>query len=342
MRPALIIILLLLSPGRYAADGQLLYQKHCAVCHGVDGQGGVGIPLALASFQAQASDEYLARTIRHGRPGRIMPPFRQLSAAEIAAIIGQIRSWQPTIKPPVYQDTAVAGNAINGKKLFDQHCSSCHGANAIGGKGTGVMFSRPHDLPIVPPALNNSGFLAAASDAMIRNVIEQGRGNTPMPAASSLGLVASQINDIVAYIRGLQPPAEQDISQEPAILVADSSYSYDETITRVKAAAVGMNFRLIRDQALDSGLVPEGKESKRQMMVYFCNFQFLYDALAIDPRVGLFLPCRVTVIETTDGQVKVMSINPKRLSQIFNNNELDQACEEMYRLYESILDEATL
>ena len=152
-----------------------------------------------------------------------------------------------------------------------------------------------------------------------------------MPAASSLGVSAPQINDIVAYIRSLQPPHIKDLADEPAALIADSPYSYDETITRVKAAAVGMNFRLIRDQALDGGLVPEAKESKRHMMVYFCNFQFLYDALAIDPRVGLFLPCRVTVIETADGQVKVMSINPKRLSHIFNNNELDQACDEMYK-----------
>jgi cytochrome c oxidase cbb3-type subunit III len=242
----------------------------------------------------------------------------------------------------VYNHDAVQGNAVTGKKLFDQHCSSCHGVDAVGGRGTGVMFSRPHDLPIVPPALNNSGFLASTTDAMIHTIIEQGRSNTPMPAARSLGISAQQIDDIVRYIRSLQPPQIPDTRNEPAVLVADSSYSYDETISKVKAAAVGMNFRLIRDQALDDGLVAESKESKRQMMVYFCNFKFLYDALAIDPRVGLFLPCRVTVIETADGQVKVMSINPKRLSHIFNNNELDQACDEMYKLYASILEEATL
>jgi len=38
----------------------------------------------------------------------------------------------------------------------------------------------------------------------------------------------------------------------------------------------------------------------------------------------------------------VMSINPKRLSHLFNNAELDRACDEMYKLYEEILEEATL
>ena len=64
-------------------------------------------------------------------------------------------------------------------------------------------------------------------------------------------------------------------------------------------------------------------------------------ALALDPRVGLFLPCRVTVVER-DGKVLVMSINPKRLSHLFNNAELDRACEEMFQVYSDILEEATL
>lgn len=342
MRMSVFITLLLLPLVLKAVDGSALYQHNCAVCHGVDGQGGVGVPLALATFQAQSSDSYLALSIRLGRPGRIMPAFNQLADAEINALIKHLRSWQPTIKPPLYDATPINADAAKGKLVFTQYCSRCHGINAVGGKGTGVRFSRDHDLPIMPPALNNSGFLAAASDHMLRKIITEGRTATPMPAAASLGVSAAQIDDIVSYLRSLQPTPVASDNTEPAALVMASPYSYAETIAKVKAAAVGMNFRLIRDQQLDSGLVPEGSESKRQMMIYFCNFKFLYDALAIDPRVGLFLPCRVTVIETTDGTVKVMSINPKRLSHLFNNNELDQACEAMYKLYQSILEEATL
>ncbi|MEJ2053305.1 MAG: DUF302 domain-containing protein, partial [Calditrichaceae bacterium] len=74
---------------------------------------------------------------------------------------------------------------------------------------------------------------------------------------------------------------------------------------------------------------------------YFCNFNMLNEALAIDPRVGLFLPCRVTVVEH-HGKVQVMSINPKTLSHLFNNQELDQICGRMETLYQDILEEATL
>ena len=342
MRNFFLSLLLFTSCQLHAADGAALYRTQCAVCHGMDGSGGVGVPLSLATFQAQSSDEYLIQTIRRGRPGRIMPAFPQFSASEVLSLIKHIRSWQPDIKPAQYPTTAITGDKVRGEKLYQQHCSQCHGVNAEGGHGTGVMFSRSHTLPIMPPALNNSGFMASASDAMLHRIISQGRDKTPMPAAKVSGIKSDQINHIIVYLRSLQPRPLLTANNEPAILEVTSPYSYEETINKVKAAAVGMNFRLIRDQALDSGLVPAGDESKRQMIIYFCNFEFLYDALAIDPRVGLFLPCRVTVVASKTGVVKIMSINPKHLSQMFNNSELDAACESMHKLYQSILEEAIL
>ncbi len=336
--------LLLISINSYAVDGNQLYDDNCAICHGSHGTGGVGIPLSLPEFIQQTPVEYLKRSIRFGRPGRVMPAFPHLSDDEIQAIVQHIQSWNPDTPGPDWNETPVIGDASKGKQLYNRFCSECHHENGAGGRGTGVMFSRPKELPIIAPALGNAGFLQSASDHMIKTIILQGRVHTPMPSAARLKLSESDVNHIVSYIRSLQTPlqsTQQTPEEEPAALIYESSYSFDETIQNVKRAAVGMNFRLIRDQRLDNGFVSEDQEDKHYMMVYFCNFKFLYDALALDPRVGLFLPCRVTVIEQ-QGKVKVMSINPKRLSRLFNNNELDQACEEMHKLYTSILEEATL
>jgi cytochrome c oxidase cbb3-type subunit III len=160
------------------------------------------------------------------------------------------------------------------------------------------------------------------------------------------GLSESDIDNVVSYVRSFATtataqPATTAVEAEPAMLVMESPYSLEETVESVKRAAVGKNFRLIRDQILEDGLFPAEQQNTRQVMVYFCNFNFLNDALALDPRVGLFLPCRVTVIEH-EGKVLVMSINPKRLSHLFNNAELDRACDEMHKLYAEILEEATL
>lgn len=325
-----------------APDGARLYNQLCAACHGDAGDGGVGVPLRLPAFQEGVSDAYLKQTIRLGRPGRVMPGFDHLSKAEVEAIVEHIRGWHDGDRP-VFSPARIEGDVQRGARLFSQHCAQCHGEQGQGGQGTGVTFSRPRDLPIIAPALNNPGFLAAASDAMIKATLMQGREGTPMVSFREQGLSEEQINDLVAYVRSFEGehtdpvPRVEDI--EP-VLVYDSPYGLEETVEAVERAAVGKNFRLIRRQKLEEGLFPEGEENDRQVIVYFCNFNFLYDALTVDPRVGLFLPCRVTVVEQ-EGQVKVMSINPKRLSVLFNNERLDEACDEMHRIYTDILEEAT-
>ena len=163
-----------------------------------------------------------------------------------------------------------------------------------------------------------------------------------MPAASQFNLNDTDINNLVSYIRSFQQTmvSGEQIREEPPIITYRSPYSFSETIERIKRAAVGNKFKLIRDQALDSGFVAQHQESKTETIVYFCNYELIYDAMAIDPRVGMFLPSRITVIDQ-DGKVQAMSINPKRLSQLFNNDALDEACEQMHDTYSTILQEAT-
>jgi cytochrome c oxidase cbb3-type subunit 3 len=326
-----------------APDGGQLYATHCAVCHGDKGTGGVGIPLALPSFLESVDDAFLRKTIRHGRPGRVMPAFPALSDAQLNAIVGFIRGWSG--KPvPVFTYESLKGNPEHGRALYASYCARCHGAEGEGGKGTGVTFSRRRDLPIIAPALNNPGFLAAASDEMIRHTLEYGREGTPMRSFLVQGLSEEDINDLVSYVRSFSgEPVATDhvVGTDSPVLVADSPYTLEETIENLRQSIISQNFQLIRTEYLEHGLVEEGKEDKRQVVLHFCNFKFLYEALAIDPRVGLFLPCRITVVQV-DGKVQVMTINPMYLSHLFNNNELDDACRQMTAVYRAIIEDATL
>ena len=344
MKKQILTLMLLLSASVvYAApDGGVLFHKHCAVCHGDDGKGGVGVPLSLSSFIDTVSDEYLRQTIRLGRPGRIMPAFPLLSDVQINAIVEHMRGWSDA--PAVTHDTEpVKGNAKHGEELFANYCEQCHGKNGKGGTGTGVTFSRKRELPIIAPALNNSGFLAAATDTMIRDTLIYGREGTPMTSSLVTGLSEEDINDLVSYIRSFESQQQEASKAEPveAVITAESPYTIDETVENLKNAIADQNFTLIRTDFVEHGFVEEGKENKKQVVLHFCNFNFLFQALAIDPRVGIFLPCRVTVTET-GGKVQVATINPMRLSSLFNNDELQAACEEMTGIYETIIEDAVL
>lgn len=327
-----------------APNGAKLYKQHCAACHGTQGKGGVGVPLALPDFQGGVSDEFLERSIRFGRPGRIMPAFSKLDDAQVKAIVKHLRQWT-SAKPPEWSPQRIKGNRAKGKLIYKQYCAACHGENGEGGTGTGVTFSRARDLPIIAPALNNGGFLLSASDQMIKKTLMQGRRGTPMKSFLKQGLTEEDINDTVAYVRSFSnnplPIQTQLRDVEKTTLMYESPYDLQTTVENIKKAAIGKNFRIIRTQALNHGLVPKEKESKKQVIIYFCNFQLLNSALKIDPRVGLFLPCRVTAVEH-EGKVMVLTINPKRLSRLFNNYELNKLCSSMYDIYLSIIEEAIL
>ncbi len=349
MRVLVLVFLLALSAAASSApDGGELYARHCAACHGDTGGGGVGVPLSLPSFLESVDDRFLQLTIRHGRPGRVMPAFNALSDAQIAAIVAFVRGWSD--KPaPKYSMTPVKGDPVHGKALYAKYCASCHGANGEGGKGTGVTLSRKRDLPIIAPSLSNPGFLAAASDEMIRHTLQLGREGTPMRSFLVQGLSEQDIDDVVSFVRSFEKNevavkganARASARTEDKILVVESSYSLEETVENLEDALISQNFVHIRTDTLEHGLVAEEDENPRQVILHFCNFKFLFEALTVDPRVGLFLPCRVTVTER-EGRVEVSTINPKYLSHLFNNTELDTYCTRMRDVYLEILEDATL
>lgn len=99
---------------------------------------------------------------------------------------------------------AAADNAIaKGKAIFDENCSVCHQADAIGKPG-------------VAPSLTNPELLHNASDKFLMATIRDGRVDTAMPPFAYLGRRA--IRNVVAFLRShsTQPSRAAEIDAEPA------------------------------------------------------------------------------------------------------------------------------
>lgn len=85
----------------------LLFQKHCARCHGSDGRGGAeaAIDLSAADVQARLSEASIAKTISQGKPP--MPGFAaELDAAQIEALVGYVRGLGARPGPTGLDDAA--------------------------------------------------------------------------------------------------------------------------------------------------------------------------------------------------------------------------------------------
>ncbi|MGV6827285.1 MAG: c-type cytochrome [bacterium] len=324
-----------------APNGHLLYEEHCSGCHRYMGEGGIGLPLN-GSKMRRLTDDYLIKTIRYGRPGRVMPSFQYLSDAQVDAIVAHIRDWSGPSEVS-NDDVRIAGDKTAGEPLFKKHCALCHGEDGKGvGQGTGVTMSRERSFLVMPPAISNPGFLVAASDNIIKETIVHGRTRTAMPAFGQL-LSDQQINDIVAYVRGFEngePVKRESMGIFPTYII-ESPYEFDETVNNINQALTGSNFRLFPQRVLEEGLTDEFSHNIKQVSVRFCNFKRLYRLINTEPRLGVALPCRITVIER-EGKVLLVAPNLLLLSDLFNNDELRAQAEIMDEMVRDILDEATL
>ena len=84
------------------SEGQAVFERTCASCHGVDGKGlpGVFPPLAGSEYLA-ADPERAIAIVLHGLRGPIvvdgrrydgvMPPMNQLDDADVAAVLNYVR-----------------------------------------------------------------------------------------------------------------------------------------------------------------------------------------------------------------------------------------------------------
>lgn len=60
-----------------------------------------------------------------------------------------------------------------------------------------------------------------------------------------------------------------------------------------------------------------------------CNPPFAYQALQLEEKIGLLLPCNVIVQETTDGKVEAAAIDPVASMQTVGNPRLTAVAEQV-------------
>jgi len=178
-------------------EGETLYRRYCALCHGPDGEGyAADNAPALANEQwlRTATDEFITTAIADGRPGTPMSAWSQrhggpLTDDQVANILAHLRGWQRHPQTAV-SSTPVQGNVLRGRTIYRVQCARCHGT-----RGEGVSAV----------SLANPKLLATASDGFLEYAVTHGRSGTPMPSFEN-DLTSSQIDDVVAFMEALTSP----------------------------------------------------------------------------------------------------------------------------------------
>lgn len=138
----------------------------------------------------------------------------------------------------------------------------------------------------------------------------------------------------------LATPATAE-NEEPLLNVFLGGKNIEQASELLTQALSNHNYTFVRQQSIDSRLVPVGLETRFVRIIYFCNFDLMSRALALDTRTAEFLPCRITLLETDKG-VALMAVNPVWVSNRLGNYRLHEYCEKVKQDYLSIMKEAAL
>ena len=197
-------------------DGRKIYLKYgCAGCHGMGGGGGMGKPLIDDEWKFGSDDATLFHLIRGEIPNQTMPNAigKTMTDEEVWKVLIYVRSvyagdpskinW--TVPPPVSPEKLAAANQpsvdpiTNGRQLFSQICTPCHGQE---GKGDGPASVT---LDPKPRNLTDPAYMATLNDRYLFELISRGGvavGKSPlMPAQPTLS--AQDITNVVTFVKSL-------------------------------------------------------------------------------------------------------------------------------------------
>lgn len=229
--------------GAEAPAGKAIYDRHCAACHGVDGDGNGPAAVWLypkprnfsaGQYKIQStpagslpSDEDLYRSITRGLGGSSMPGFAYLSESERRALVSYVKQLTATTAPDGrkvlrFEEAAAAGtlaapitvpaeppltfdSITRGRESYLKlQCGTCHGENGAGDGPSAKTLVDAFGIPVPPRDFNTGAFRGGATGPDLFTRIAVGVAGTPMVAYPDSVITPAERWDLVHFIQSLR------------------------------------------------------------------------------------------------------------------------------------------
>lgn len=111
------------------------------------------------------------------------------------------------------------------------------------------------------------------------------------------------------------------------------SGSFDSVVADVTARLKTQGFGLLSDIDVQATLKSKiGAEMPKYRILGACNPGFAHEALKLEDKLGVLLPCNVIIRETSDQRIEVAAVDPVSSMERTGNPALRATAEEVRRL----------
>lgn len=186
-------------------SGFTLYERDCGWCHGNQGGGTANGPPLVGANNSPALTDLMLST---GRMPISTPAQKdalhqpsQYSAAQIAALVQQVASFNSATETAAPAVDLAAGSLVEGRTVYEANCAACHSATGAGGvlaTGKDAVINGyvvPRQGLVAPPLLKTTPTQVAEA---IRT------GPPGMPDFGPAQISDAQVDAVARYVRYLQ------------------------------------------------------------------------------------------------------------------------------------------
>jgi uncharacterized protein (DUF302 family) len=107
---------------------------------------------------------------------------------------------------------------------------------------------------------------------------------------------------------------------------------FDEVVAAIIERLKGEGFGVLTDIDVQATLKAKiGAQMPRYRILGACNPSLAHQALGLEDKLGVMLPCNVIVRETADGKVEVASVDPVAAMERTGNPALAAPAQEVRR-----------
>lgn len=197
-------------------QGQKLFAANCATCHGMDGQGQLGVAPSLVGVGAAAVDFQVGTGRMPMQASGPQAPAKPVQFTQDQ--IYQLAAWVASLGPgpaiPSDEDVDPAnGDAAVGMALFRTNCAMCHGSVGGGGALTdgkyapGLYSTTPRHIyeamltgPQSMPVFNDANISSQGKRDIIAYLYAQRNGS---PGGADLGSIGPVSEGFWAWLLGM-------------------------------------------------------------------------------------------------------------------------------------------